>query len=146
MVCESDYLGSFFYFGTNPSFMDQKPGFFVGRVKSFGYAFKGIWWLISSQPNAWVHLLATAVVIGLGCFFDISGGEWIAVVISMGAVWMAEAMNTAVEWLTDLVSPGYHPLAGKVKDVAAGGVLLAAIAAAIVGGIVFIPHFMALCS
>ena len=122
--------------------MNQKPGFFVGRVKSFGYAFKGIWWLISSQQNAWVHLLATFVVVGLGWYLDISGGEWIAVVLSMGAVWMAEAMNTAIEWLTDLVSPEYHPLAGKVKDVAAGGVLLAAIGAAIVGGIVFIPYIL----
>lgn len=122
--------------------MDKKPDFFTGRVKSFGYAFKGIWWLLSSQPNAWIHLAATVAVVTAGFAFGIERWEWVALLAAMGMVWLAEGLNTAVEWLTDLVSPDYHPLAGKVKDVAAGAVLIAAIFAAAIGCIVFIPYLI----
>lgn len=112
----------------------------MGRIRSFGYAFKGIGQFIASQPNAWVHLTATVVVVALGFVFSISQGEWVALILAMGLVWTAEAMNTAIEWLVDLVSPEFNPLAGKVKDVAAGAVLLASIAAALVGIIVLGPY------
>lgn len=118
----------------------RQNGFVAGRLRSFGYAFKGIAVFLATQPNAWVHLTATVAVVALGFGFGITSGEWVALILAMGMVWAAEAMNTAIEWLTDLVSPDYHPLAGKVKDVAAGAVLLAAIAAAIVGLLVLGPH------
>lgn len=118
----------------------KKAGFLIGRIRSFGYAFKGIGWLIVSQPNAWVHFTATILVTALGCWFGISAGEWVALILAMGIVWSAEAFNTAIEWLVDLVSPEYHPKAGKIKDVAAGAVLLASIAAAAVGVIVLGPY------
>ena len=110
------------------------------RIKSFGYAFKGIASLIKKEHNAWIHCTAIVVVTLAGFYFDITPTEWCVVVICFGLVLSAEGFNTAIERLVDLVSPDYHPIAGDVKDVAAGAVLICAIAAAIVGMIVFIPY------
>ena len=112
----------------------------VARVKSFGYAFKGIATLISTQANAWIHLLATIVVIIMGLVYNISPAEWCFLLLAMALVWISEGFNTALEFLTDLASPDHHPLAGKVKDVAAGAVLLAAMFAMVVGGVIFWPY------
>jgi diacylglycerol kinase (ATP) len=84
------------------------------------------------------------VVIGLGFYFNINRTEWALVALAVGTVWSAELANTAIEALTDLVSPEYHPLAGKAKDVAAGAVLLAAFAALVVGALIFAPRLWAL--
>ena len=110
------------------------------RIKSFGYAFKGIASLIKKEHNAWIHCLAIVVVTLAGLYFDITKTEWCMVVLCFGVVLAAEGFNTAIERLVDLVSPDYHPIAGDVKDVSAGAVLICAIAAAIVGMIVFIPY------
>ena len=110
------------------------------RIKSFGYAFKGIASLVKKEHNAWIHCTAIVVVTLAGFYFDITHTEWCIVVICFGLVLAAEGFNTAIERLVDLVSPDYHPIAGDVKDVAAGAVLICAIAAAIVGMIVFIPY------
>ena len=115
--------------------------FSVGkRLKSFGYAAKGIGNVLRREHNVWIHLTITLLVVGAGFFFDIQRGEWIALVLCIGLVLAAEAFNTAIERLVDLVSPDRHPLAGEVKDIAAGAVLICAIAAAVVGLIVFIPY------
>ena len=110
------------------------------RIKSFGYAFKGIASLIKKEHNAWIHCLAIVVVTLAGLYFSITKTEWCIVILCFGLVLAAEGFNTAIERLVDLVSPDYHPIAGDVKDVAAGAVLICAIAAAIVGMIVFIPY------
>jgi len=110
------------------------------RLKSFGYAFRGIALLLLTQPNARIHLIATIGVVVAGWYFGVTAMEWMALVLAMGMVWVAEALNTALEFLTDLVSPGHHDLAGKAKDVAAGAVLLAAAGAAAIGGIIFLPY------
>lgn len=109
------------------------------RFNSFRYAFKGIADLLKSQPNARIHLVATIGVLTAGAFLELSLNEWCLIILSIAFVFSAEAANTAIEYLTDLVSPDYHPLAGKAKDVAAAAVLLAAIGAAIVGFIIFLP-------
>lgn len=109
---------------------------------SFIYAFKGLADLFKHHRNGQFHLAATVVVVTCGLFCRISSGEWLAVVICIVLVTALEAMNTAVEYLTDLVSPDFHPLAGKVKDMAAGAVLISAIGAAVVGGIIFIPRLL----
>lgn len=114
------------------------------RLASFGYAFRGIATLIRTQPNARIHLLATLVVTGGGIYFPLTRFEWVMIILVIGLVWMAEALNTALEFLTDLVSPEYHPLAGKAKDVAAAGVLLAALTALITGVLIFGPHIIVL--
>ncbi|HMQ45808.1 MAG TPA: diacylglycerol kinase family protein [Saprospiraceae bacterium] len=113
------------------------------RTKSFKYAFQGLYDLLLTQPNARIHGVASLVAIFMGLFFQISSSEWYAVIVAIGMVWTAEAFNTALEYLTDLVSPEYHPLAGKVKDVAAAGVLLAAITALTLGVLVFGSKLMA---
>jgi len=109
------------------------------RLKSFQYALKGILLLFQTEPNAKIHLAITFIVVAGGFFFSISSTEWCLLILAIAIVLCAEGMNTAIEYLTDLVSPNIHPLAGKTKDVAAGAVLLAAIGAAIVGCIIFIP-------
>lgn len=96
--------------------------------------------MIRSQPNARVHLLATVVAVGAGLYFQISKGDWIGLTLAIMAVWMAEALNTAVEFLADVIHPGFHPTIGKAKDVAAGAVFIAALGAVIVGLWVFVPH------
>lgn len=112
------------------------------RIKSFGYAFKGIASLLKKEHNAWIHCLAIVVVTSLGFYFHITPTEWCIVLLCFGMVLAAEGFNTAIERLVDLVSPERHPVAGDVKDVAAGAVLICAIAAAIIGFIIFLPYLL----
>lgn len=109
------------------------------RIKSFGYAINGIRLLFSSQANARIHLFVALLVVIAGLTCGVSPAEWLAIFISVSMVIAMEAMNTALEWLTDLVSPEYHPLAGKVKDVAAAAVLITVIGAVVAGLIIFVP-------
>ncbi len=109
------------------------------QFNSFRYAIKGIIELIRTQFNARIHLFAAAIVILAGFYFNISTTEWCLCIFAIATVLAAEGFNTALEFLTDLVSPDYHELAGKTKDVAAGAVLLTAIGAAIIGLIIFLP-------
>jgi diacylglycerol kinase (ATP) len=113
-------------------------------VASFGHAFRGVWAALRSEVHLQFHAVATVVAIGLGFYFGISRLEWALVALAVACVWAAELVNTAIEALTDLVSPGYHPLAGKAKDVAAGAVLLAALGALVVGALVFGPYILAI--
>lgn len=117
---------------------------FRKRIDSFRYAFNGIRLLIQNEHNAWIHCFAAICVVIAGFFFGISDREWIAVIIVIGAVLSAEAINSAIESLADLVSPGYNENVKKTKDMAAGSVLIMAIAAAIVGCIIFIPKIILL--
>jgi diacylglycerol kinase (ATP) len=83
---------------------------------------------------------ATVLVVAAGFALRISPSEWCAILAASGLVWLGEGLNTAIETLTDLVSPGPHPLAGRAKDIAAGAVLCAALAALAIGVVVFLPH------
>jgi len=96
--------------------------------------------LFRRHPNARIHLLAAVSVVALGIYCQISRMEWIALSICISLVLALEALNTALEYLTDLVSPEFHPLAGKAKDVAAAAVLLVAAGAVVVGLLIFIPR------
>ena len=112
------------------------------RLKSFTYAGKGLKSFIKKEHNAWIHSAATILVIVMGIVCRISTHEWIAIIICIGMVFAAEAFNTAIERLVNLVSPNRNEIAGDVKDIAAGAVLICAIAAAAVGAIIFIPKFI----
>ena len=114
------------------------------RLKSFGFAFNGIRELLRSQPNARIHLGFTLVVATAGFYLGLSRSEWSLVVIAMMLVWLAEAMNTALEFLADAAAPEQHPLVAKAKDVAAGSVLIAAVGAVIIGLLVLGPHVLAM--
>lgn len=123
----------------------KNDGFtFRKRLRSFGYAFNGIRLLITKEHNAWIHCFAAVCVVLAGLLMDISKMEWIACVIVIGAVLAAEAVNSAVEALADFVSPEYSEAIKRTKDLAAGAVLLMAMAAAVVGGIIFFPKLIAL--
>jgi len=112
---------------------------FRKRLKSFYYAFNGVWLLLRYEPNAWIHAVAAIVVILAGFFFHISSFEWCFICFAIGSVIVAEGFNTAIEKIADLISPEYHPIIKQVKDIAAGCVLITAIAAACVGLIIFLP-------
>ncbi|WP_210114468.1 diacylglycerol kinase family protein [Hymenobacter elongatus] len=114
------------------------------RIASFGHALRGVAAALRSEVHLRFHAVATVVVIGLGFYLGISRVEWALVALAVGTVWSAELLNTAIEALTDLVSPEYHPLAGRAKDVAAGAVLVAALAALGVGLLIFGPRVWAL--
>lgn len=117
----------------------------IGRfLNGFRYAARGVVVLVRTQLNARIHLAATIFVVGAGFFFGLSSGEWLAITAAIGLVWVAEGLNTAIEAVVDLVTPEFHPLAGRAKDIAAGAVLLAALTAAIIGTLVFYPHLAAL--
>lgn len=109
------------------------------RLQSFKYALKGIQLLFQSETNAKIHLVFTILVIAGGVFFSVSKTEWCLLTTAIVMVLCAEGMNTAIEYLTNLVSPDFHELAGKTKDVAAGAVLITAIGAIIIGCIIFLP-------
>lgn len=112
------------------------------RMKSFTYAWKGIRNVAGREHNAWIHLTVAGLVVAAGFFFEIERGEWMAIVGCIGGVLAAEAFNTAIERLVNLVSPKYHPIAGEVKDIAAGAVLICAITAVVIGLIIFTPYII----
>lgn len=113
-------------------------------VLGFKYAFKGMVIAVSGQQNMWVHLMATIMVIIAGFFFDISTLEWIAVILVITLVIALEIANTAIEALVDWLSPEHNPKAGKIKDLAAAALLVAAIGAAITGVVIFLPKLLSL--
>jgi len=100
--------------------------------------------MIRGQHNAGIHAAATIAVIVLGVFFQLSRSEWCWIVLAISIVWTAEALNTAFEFLADAASPSFSPIVRDAKDVAAGAVLITAIAAVIIGAIVFWRHVTAM--
>lgn len=114
------------------------------RLKSFKYAGIGIADLLSNTPNAKIHFAAALLATFLGFYFSISNSEWCFIVLAIALVFVAEALNTGLEYLTDLVTSDYHELAKKAKDVAAGAVLIAAICSLIIGCIIFLPKILTL--
>lgn len=117
---------------------------FKKQMKSFTFAWKGILTCAGHEQNITFHLLAAIAVIVAGFIFHITHIEWMVVMLCIGSVIAAELFNSAIERLVDLVSPERNKIAGEVKDIAAGAVLVTAIAAAIVGLIVFLPYILAL--
>jgi diacylglycerol kinase len=111
------------------------------RFSSFKYAFHGIAHALRTQPNLWIHAAAAIAVIIAGFYFGISRMEWLAVVFAIGFVICAELVNTAIELFVDMVSPERQEKAGRVKDIAAGAVLIAALTALTIGLFVFVPKF-----
>lgn len=111
------------------------------RLKSFTYAWKGVCNFLSKEPNARIHCAVLVAVTAAGILFEITRTEWLVILLCFATVLAAEAFNTAIERLVDLVSPDYHPVAGEVKDIAAGAVLICAIFAALIGLIIFVPYF-----
>lgn len=112
------------------------------RLKSMRHALRGLVVMIRSQHNAWVHAVATALVITAGVYFDLQPMEWQVLILAMLGVWVSESLNTAFEFICDVASPEFHPLVEKAKDVAASAVLLSAIGAVVIGVIIFWPKLL----
>ena len=110
------------------------------QLRSFGYAWKGIRCCVGKEQNLSFHLIATVCVVIAGFALGITRTEWICIILCIGIVIAAELFNSAIERLVDLVSPQRHPLAGQIKDIAAGAVLVCALAAMVVGLVIFIPY------
>lgn len=110
------------------------------RIRSFGHALEGMATLLKTQHNAWLHLLATGLVGLAAAMLGVSASDWRWLVVAITLVWAAEAMNTAVEFLCDVVSPQYAPAVKGAKDIAAGGVLITALGAAAIGVLTLWPY------
>ncbi|MGD0806065.1 MAG: diacylglycerol kinase family protein [Anaerolineales bacterium] len=108
-------------------------------ISSFRNAFSGLWYALRTQRNAQFHLLATLLVILVGFWVGLDTVHWCLIILAMGLVWMAELSNTALESVVDLANPTYHPLAKTAKDVKAAVVIIAALAAILVGVLILGP-------
>ena len=117
---------------------------FTGRIRSIRHAVAGIRVMIASQHNAWIHAAATVIVVAVGLSFGLTRAEWCWITLAVISVWTAEALNTAFEFLTDVASPEFHPLAAKAKDVAAGAVLITALGSVLIGLLILGPYALAL--
>ncbi len=109
------------------------------RIRAFRHAFAGLGYLLRTQPNARIHAAATASVVALGLWLGLGALSWALLAAAITVVWAAEAGNTALEALVDLVSPEIHPTAKAAKDTAAASVLLAAGGAVVIGLLVLGP-------
>lgn len=109
------------------------------RACSFRYAGRGLVQLLRDEHNAWLHLAATLAAAAAGVLLRASASDWRWLVLAAALVWSAEALNTAVEELCDRLHPGHDPAIGRVKDLAAGAVLVAAVAAALIGLLTLLP-------
>ena len=112
------------------------------RLLSFGFAFNGVKIFFYREHNAWIHAAAALLAAAAGWRFNITALEWIAVLVAIALVWIAELANTAIEKIMDHLSPARHPAVKEIKDLAAGGVLIAACIACLIGCIIFIPQIL----
>ena len=115
-----------------------------GRIQSVKCAIRGIIIMLKSQHNAWIHAVASCLVLCAGGFLHLSADHWCFLVLAIIAVWTAEALNTALELLADVASPEFHPLVEKAKDVAAGAVLISAMGSIVIGLLVLGPGLLKL--
>lgn len=113
---------------------------FAKRLKSFHYAIQGISFMLRTQHNAWLHLAISITVVTIAFYLRVSVSDWRWIITAMTLVWFAETINTAFEFVCDVISPKLHHSVKKAKDIAAGAVLICAIGAAILGGVTFWPY------
>ncbi len=121
---------------------DSEPFSLTSRLRSFTYAINGLVRLVSAEHNAWIHAVATVCVIGLAWQCQVSRFEWMILLLAVALVWVAEALNTALECLANAVSLEFNPHIKHAKDIAAGAVFLAALFAVSLGSLVFYPYLI----
>jgi diacylglycerol kinase (ATP) len=121
---------------------EKDNSFFSGRLKSIGFAFKGAFKLITTEHSVMVQFSLAVLLIIAGFVFDISREEWMMQILAFGLVLGIESLNTAVEKIADFIHPEFHHKIGFIKDIAAGAVLFAALAAIAVGLLIYVPKFI----
>ena len=119
--------------------------YFGKRIKGGGYALKGAWLLLKSEASIQVQAVIALVMVLAGVYFDIAPTEWILQTMAIGLVMGLEALNTAVEKMADFIHPDFHSKIGFIKDIAAGAVFFGALAAIIVGCIIYVPYLLEVC-
>lgn len=119
--------------------MNKIKGFFVMRVHSFRHALRGLWYVIRTQRNAWIHTVVTILVVLMALWLRLPLRDWAVLFLTIAMVWTAEFINSALEAVVDLASPHQHPLAKVGKDVGAAAVLIATLAAILVGLLILGP-------
>lgn len=117
--------------------------FLYSRIAAFGHAFRGWWYVLKTQQNAWIHSLFATVVVLVGLWVGLTPIDWAVIVLTIAMVFTAEFINTAIEAVVDLASPVHHPLAKVGKDVGAGAVLVAALAGIVIGLLIIGPPLWA---
>lgn len=122
--------------------MGKISKFIVGRLDGGGYALKGAWLLLKTEPSIQVQTGVAILMIAMGFYFDISTTEWVFQLFAIGLVLSIEGLNTAIEAIADFVHPDFHDKIGFIKDIAAGAVFFAAITAIIIGAIIYIPYIL----
>ena len=118
----------------------QNNSAIIGILKSFGYAFEGILYSIKTQRNVFIHLIATICILIVSALLKISAEDWRWIIVCITLVWVSELLNTAFEYLCDLVMPEIHNSVKRAKDIAAGAVLICAISAVLIGVVTLIPY------
>lgn len=121
---------------------EKDNSFFTGRLKSIGFAFKGAFKLITTEHSVMVQSTIAILLIIAGFVFEISREEWMMQILAFGLVLGIESLNTAVEKIADFIHPEFHNKIGFIKDIAAGAVLFAAMAAIAIGLLIYVPKFM----
>jgi diacylglycerol kinase (ATP) len=119
------------------------PNFIRSRLQSFGHAFRGWWYVVQTQRNAWIHVVIATIVVIVSFWLKLDSHDWALIILATAMVFTAEFLNTAIEAVVDLASPEKHPLAKVGKDVGAGAVLIAAIAAVLMGALILGPPLWA---
>ena len=117
--------------------------FITSRIAAFGHAFRGWWYVLQTQQNAWIHSFFASVVVVVCLWLRIPPHDWAVIVLTIAMVFTAEFINTAIEAVVDLASPVHHPLAKVGKDVGAGAVLVAALAGVVIGLLILGPPLWA---
>ncbi len=119
--------------------MSKKESFLSNRIKSVGYAFKGAYLLITTESSIKIQFCIGIIMTILGFIVNLSTTEWIIQILTIALIMSIEGINTAIEEIADFIHPEHHPKIGLIKDLAAGAVFIFAIAAAIVGCIIYFP-------
>jgi len=121
---------------------EKDNSFFSGRLKSLVYAAKGAYKLITTEHSIMIQFSIAILITIAGFYFKISKVEWLIQILAIGLVLSVEALNTAIEKIADFIHPDYNKSIGFIKDIAAGAVFFAALAALIIGAIIYIPYFV----
>ena len=119
--------------------MKTKESFLVNRLKSVGFAFKGMIFLFRTEASIKIQLFIALVITVAGFIFEISKFEWIAQIVMIGLVMSIEGINTAIEYIADFIHPEHHKKIGIIKDIAAGAVFIASLMAVVVALIIYLP-------
>lgn len=117
----------------------KKDSFFINRLKSVGYAFKGAVLLLKTEASIKIQFVIALLLTIAGFYFKISTTEWIIQLLSIGLVMSVEGINTAIEEIADFMHPEHHKKIGFIKDIAAGAVFIASIFTIIIGFIIYLP-------